>query len=298
MLKSKNNRFMTQFATVLLLLIGWLGTSSSVLASQNPIPIFVSILPQQYFVERIGGNQVEVNVLVGPGQSPATYEPTPRQMAALWTAALYFRIGVPFEHRLMEKIERTFPDLNVVDTRKGIRMIGMSGGHHDSHHSNGADPHIWLDPMRVKIQARTICEALCRLAPARTDFFQQNLAAFISDLDAIHEKITNTLASYRGRSILVFHPSYGYFCEAYGLTQVAVEVDGKSPSAKQVARWIALAKNKKIKVIFVQPQFSASSVQAVAQAVGASMVPMDPLAKDYLANLDTMATRVLQALVK
>ena len=274
----------------------WLAGTQANAAEQNRI--FVSILPQVFFVERIGGGHVDVDVLVGPGMSPATYDPTPQQMARLAKADLFFRIGVPFEERLIEKLGRSFHDLKMIDTRKGIRLRKMQSHHHGpGGHTQweGDDPHFWLDPMLAKNQARTICDALIALDFVHEDVFRGNLATLEADLDRIHNQIINMLEPHRGRSFLAFHPAYGYFAEAYGLHQVALETEGKSPSPKQITDWIRRARKEGVNVVFVQPQFADSSARTLAQAIGGEVVSLDPLARDYLKNLTSMAQAVLRA---
>jgi len=256
--------------------------------------VFVSILPQAYFVERVGGTHVEVEVLVGPGQSPATFEPTPQQMTKLSQTSVYFSIGVPFEKRLVEKIQATLTNLRIIDTRQGIKLRTMQ----DEHHGGSSDPHIWLNPNLVKIQATTICDELCRLDPQNAAEYRKNLKAFKTDLHEVDTRIAQMLAPLRGRKFYVFHPSFGYFADAYGLTQVAVEMEGKEPGAKELASLINQAIEDSVKVIFVQPQFSARSTEAVAEAIGGVVVLIDPLAKDYLQNLEDIAEKIVRVLGK
>jgi zinc transport system substrate-binding protein len=104
----------------------------------DKISVFVSIVPQKYFVQQIGKDMVDAKVMVKPGASPATYEPKPRQMAELSKAKLYFSIGVPFEKAWLKKIAATNPDMRVVHTDHGIEKIAMAAHHHhhdeDDHH--------------------------------------------------------------------------------------------------------------------------------------------------------------------
>ncbi|MBN1637160.1 MAG: zinc ABC transporter substrate-binding protein [Deltaproteobacteria bacterium] len=261
--------------------------------SQTTIKAFVSILPQAYFVERIGGTHVDVEVLVGPGQSPATYEPTPKQMAGLSRAQIYFRIGTPFENGFIDKTQKTYQNLTIVDTRKGVPLRYFRN-------SNGAeipDPHIWLDPKRVKIQAHTIYETLSKFDSYHKSVFEINLQAFLVDLDRIDSEITHTLSAVKGGKLYVFHPAFGYFAESYGLTQVAVEIEGKQPSAKQLKGLIEAAKNDKVKVIFIEPQFAGKNAETIARAIGGAVVPINPLPEDYLENFRTMASLIREALI-
>jgi len=255
---------------------------------------FVSILPQAYFVERVGGRHVDVGVLLGPGQSPGTYEPTTRQMSALGRSQVYFRIGTPFEKALIKRITGTFNNLRVVDTRKNVKLRYFNRP--DGYRS--PDPHIWLDPKRVKIQAATVCEAMSRIDPAHSAEFEKNLQAFQADLDEIDMKIAETLAPLKGGKFYVFHPAFGYFGDSYGLKQVAVEIEGKEPSPRQLSELIKKAKKDAVKVIFVQPQFAKKNAETVARAIGGAVVPINPLAKDYLRNLKEMAVTIKRALLE
>jgi zinc transport system substrate-binding protein len=271
--------------------------SSSASAAKAPagkIRTFVSILPQAYFVERIGGLYCDVDVLVGPGQSPATYEPTPRQMAKLGRSQVYFRIGVPFERGLIPKISSVFKDLKIVDMRNGVKLryFRRSKG------SQVADPHIWLDPKLVKIQAATIRKALSDIDPAHAAVFEKNLQAFQVDLDRIDARIAAILAPLKGSKVYVFHPAFGYFCGSYGLTQVAVEIEGKEPGPRQLTELIEKARADGVKVIFVQPQFAEKGAEAIAREIGAGVVPINPLPRDYLKGLEDMAAVIKEALLQ
>jgi zinc transport system substrate-binding protein len=289
------------------------GTPAASAPTAGALRVLVSILPQAYFVERIGADRVQVDVLVGPGQSPATYAPTPRQVGDLERADVYFAIGVPFERRLLAKLTGGLRDLNVVETQAGIPLRAMKTAHthqHDHDHAVGEDahaaeaeepagtkdPHIWLDPRLVKLMATTICEELCRLDPSSADTFRANLAAFHGELDAVDARIRALLAPLKGREFLVFHPAYGYFGDSYGLEQVAVEIEGKEASPRQLTMLIEKAKAAGARVIFVQPQFSMSSAEALAREIGGAVIPLDPLARDYLGNLEVMAEKLARGL--
>jgi zinc transport system substrate-binding protein len=267
--------------------------SSPAAADTHRIKAFVSILPQAYFLERVGGPHVKVEVLVGPGQSPATYEPTPKQMALLGEAAVYFRIGTPFEKGFIDKLADTHKRLEIVDTRKGVslRYFKRSKG------GSVPDPHIWLDPARVKIQAATICEALTRLAPDHRTSFESNLREFQRDLDRVDKNIAETLAPLKGSKFYVFHPAFGYFGDRYGLDQVAVEIEGKEPSPKQLSHLINKARSEGVKVIFVQPQYAKKDAETIAREIEGAVVPMNPLPRDYLGNLEQMAGLLRGALM-
>ncbi len=270
--------------------------------SDETIKVFVSILPQAYFVERVGGDRVDVSVMVGPGQSPATYEPRPRQMAGLPQAKLYFRIGVPFEDVWMDRISKANPEMSVCDTRQGIELLRMKAQHEDAreaghdHVAGMKDPHIWLSLRLVKIQAKNICDGLVAADPLHRGLYQENLNIFQGDLDTLDAKITNRLKDLKARKFMVFHPAWGYFAQDYGLEQVPIEIEGKQPSARALNRLVEQAKEEGIKVIFVQKQFGKQSAESVARAIGGKVVEMDPLALDYLDNMRRIAETFVQVL--
>ena len=269
---------------------------ASVAGSAAPPEVFVSIPPQAYLVERIGGEHVTVSVLLPGGQEPHTFEPTAKQVMALGGARLYFQLGtLPFERRLAKKLAGGNTGLVVVDTSKGVRLRQLEA--HDphgaeEHHRGLSDPHIWLGPRSIAVQAKNVAEALSHTDPRHERDFKENLEALLEDLADVDAGIRKTLAPYKGRTVYVFHPSFGYFTDAYGLTQRAVEIHGKTPTPRQIQSLISEAKGDGVRVIFVQPQFDKSSAEAVARAIGGVVAPVDALARDLLGNLRDMAGKI------
>lgn len=255
--------------------------------SAESLTVFVSIQPQAFVVEGVGKEKVAVEVLVPPGKSPAIYAPKPSQMIKLARAELFFSIGVPFERSLMPKIRGAAQGLTIVDTTQGIALRRFASG--------GVDPHIWMDPMLVKKQAATVCDALCLVAPESSDYFRTNLDRLLADLDRLDKTIARALEPVAGETIFVFHPVFGYFADRYGLTQMAVEVEGKAPKGRVLADFIKLARASRIRVIFVQPQFDTRTAGKIAKAINGAVLPLDPLAKDYMENLMAMAQTIRKA---
>jgi zinc transport system substrate-binding protein len=271
-------------------------------AHDGPVRVFVSIQPQKTFVQAIGGEHVSVDVLVRPGQSPATYEPTAKQLVALGEADVYFTIGVPFEKTLMAKIQRMFPYLNVVNTIEGIALRAMDDGHHHHDHEagghdhGGSDPHTWLDPKLVAVQARHIADALKQIDPSHAEAYEQNFRQVTARLNQLDSELAEILKPCKGRRLYVFHPAFGYLADAYGLHQVAIEVEGKSPTGRALTATIEQAKQDGANVIFVQPEFSQQAAKKIAQAIDGQVLPLDPLAADYFRNMRQMARTIAQAL--
>lgn len=264
---------------------------SSTCAAQT---VFVSIPPQVWLVERLVENPVQVEALLPPGASPATYEPTPKQMAALERSQLYLQIGAPFEGPVLAKIAELMPELRVVDCRAGVGLEAIDGESHG--HGELLDPHIWLDPQRMKTIARTSAKALQALLPDQAPEIEERLAALLTSIDTTDRRVAEALAPYAGRTLLVFHPAYGYFARRYDLIQKAVETEGKAPSARRLAMVIDELSEQSVRALFVQPQFSRSSAARIAAALDCELVELDPLAGDYLVNLEAMATRISEAL--
>ena len=286
--------------------LGVLWLVPQIVSAKSPVNIQVSILPQKYFVERIGKDRVNVDVLVKPGKSPEIYSPSPDQIKKLMAADIYFRIGVDFENGILDKIE-TVAGLKIVDTRDGIVLRDMKDHHHDpdADHSDrdtenpshmGKDPHIWMSPENVKIQAHTIFKTLSGLDPEGREEYRKNYDLFIKDLDDLDLHLKTILKGLRGENIFVFHPAFGYFTDRYGLNQIAVETMGKAPKGKELSNIIKLAKKEKTRVIFVQPQFDQAAAQKIASAINGAVVSIDNLAYDYPANMETIANTIVRAL--
>ena len=267
--------------------------------------VTVSILPQKYFVEQIAKDFLHVNVMVAPGTSQHTYEPKPAQMKELANSDAYFSIGDGFEKAWLPKFHNANPKMLMVDSVKGIEKIAMAEHHHegetnDAHHDHedeSLDPHVWLDPMLVKIQAKNIYDALVTLYPLHVKEFSQNYEAFIASLDTLDSAIQTTLSEVKNRKFIVFHPSFGYFAKRYNLEQIAIEVSGKEPKPSELATIIKEAKEENAKVVFVAPQFSQKSAVSIAKQINGKVVPIDPLAYAWSENLFSIA-KIFQSELK
>ena len=281
---------------IFLLLLTICGPFASGWAAER-IPVFVSIAPQGYFVQQIGKDLVDVHVLVEPGADPHTYEPKPQQMVALSKAELYFTIGIEFETAKLPKITAVNPRMQVVHTDHGIMKLpmanhddhGTKGEHGEDHHQGGLDPHIWLSPPLVILQARSILTALQAVDPAHRLTYEANYRAFILDLVDLDAQLRAIFDGLRGSPFMVFHPSWGTFAHTYGLNQVPIEIEGKSPKPAQLKELIERARSNRIKIIFVQPQFSAKSAEQLSKAIGGRVAVVDPLAQDWANNMRQVA---------
>ncbi len=267
-------------------------------SAAEKLPVFVSILPQKYFVEKIGGDHVDVSVMVAPGASPATYEPKPGQMADLSKAAIYFAVGVPFENAWLDKIRAANTKMIMVHTESGVEKMPMATHHHEEaaaghkEHDGIRDPHIWLSPSRVMVQSRNILAALVRADPEQREIYQAAYRKWIGELVDLDMELCNIFASSGEKNgFMVFHPSWGYFAADYGLKQIPVEIEGKEPKPSELQELITDARKEGVGAVFVQPQFSQKSARLIAETVGAQLVTVDPLAPEWLDNLRQTAEK-------
>lgn len=260
--------------------------------------ITVAILPQKYFVEQVGGDHVQVDVLVQPGSEAETYEPKPEQLRALSRAVAYVRMGLPFEDTWMPRIRAANPNMRVVDLTTGIERIALPGqpGTAGAEAEGSPDPHIWLSPPLVKIQAQTIHDALVELDAENAADYGANLAAFEAAIDALDADIRNTLQGLSGRTFMTFHPAWGYFAETYDLQMISVEVGGQEPSAAELTALIAEARELGIRVIFAEPQFSTRAAETIAEEIDGEVILVDDLAEDWADNLREVANEFASAL--
>lgn len=252
------------------------------------VNVAVSIPPQEYILEQIAPNLVDTEVVVKPGNSPHTYEPKPSQMIALSKAKIYFAIGVEFENSWLPKFKAQNNNLLIVHTDKNIKKYPITSGQE----AGELDPHIWLSPKNLKVIAKNMANALIKVDTNHTKEYKDNLNQFITKLDKLDKKIKDKLSKLKNRNFLIFHPSWGYFARDYNLKQIAVEIKGKEPSARELISVIKLAKKTAVKVIFTQPEFSQKSAKLIANELGIKVVKVSPLKKDVIQNI-TNFTNIL-----
>lgn len=283
------------------------GSASGSAAAETTIKIFVSLTPYKYFAERIGGSRVLVETLVEPGRDPHTFDPSPRQIARLGEALLFFASGMPFEEALMAKLGQASRSLGIVNLLDGLSL--HEGSSHDDeaehddeedeydddgHDHEGADLHVWLGISQVRQQAVLIRDALIAADAAYEAAYRQDWQAFDAELVAMDRRFAEKLAPLNGRDILVFHPAFSYFVEAYGLEQKAIELDGKEPSPRYLEQIVAESREHGTRVVFTQPEFPLRSAQLIANAIGGRVVTLNPLDPDWPAMMETLAAAIAE----
>lgn len=289
--------------------------------AEDKVNLTVSISPQKYFVEKIGGELVTVNVMVEPGMAAETYEPLPQQLANLSKSSAYISIGVPFEEAWLEKIKSANPQIPIINSGEGIDKIAMIGHHHHDHgeedsdhnhekegekHHNekegekaeteSLDPHIWLSPKLAKIQAENIYRELVKLDPKNEAIYQQNLAQFITEIEKLDQQITEKFANINKRKFMIYHPAWAYFAQDYNLEQISIEFEGQEATSSTLADLTKQAKADNITVIFAQPQFSTKTVDTLAREIGAEVIFLDDLAENWSENLLQVADKLAESM--
>jgi zinc transport system substrate-binding protein len=289
---------------ILFLFIGAL----TILNASKP-ELTVSILPQKYFVQKIVKDKFDVNVMVQPGASPHIYEPKSSQMKSLMNSEIYFYIGVSFEKVWLDKFKLSAKNTTFVDTSSGIEKITMAKHeHHEEetnkkeshfeHEEEGTDPHIWLDPILVKVQAKNIYDAIVKIDSKNSEFYKANYEEFLKELDMLDAQLKTILAPYENRAFMVFHPSWGYFAKRYNLEQIAVEVEGKEPKPNELVELIKDAKEHDIKIVFVSPQFSQKSAKTISKNIGAKVISLDSLDENWNSSLVLTAKEIANSYSK
>lgn len=287
---------MSRLPWILLALLLALPSGCSRPEREQGMRVAVSIQPLAWFARRIAGERVEVQVMVPPGGNPHTYEPLPRQMASLDGASLFVKAGsgVEFELDWVPRFLSVNPALRVCDASDGVELLPMGGN--GSAHAHRMDPHFWLDPSNGILIAENIARCMAEADPEGAGLYRSNAEALKRELLELDRSIRSELEPFRGSVFLVFHPAWGYYAHAYGLSQLAAESGGKELTPKQMRRVVDRARSEGIRVVFVSPEFSSAQASAIAREIGGVTRTVDPLALDYPENLRRATAAFREAL--
>jgi len=290
LLQKQNNKMKNIF-----LLISIVFTTTLV-ANINAV---VSVLPQQTFLKAIGGDKVNISVMVQPGSSPHTYEPKPSQMRDISKADLYFSIDVEFENTWLTRFINQNKNMKIINLSNGIEKHYMKNHHHESEHKNehnkhkGNDPHIWTTPNNVKIIAKTIYDTLIKIDNKNKNYYKNNYDKFLTHINNTDKQIKNILKDTpNGTKFMVFHPAWGYFARDYNLIQLPIELEGKSPKPKQIMKLIKTARKEKITAILTAPEFSTKIAKQIANELNIKVIKITPLDPNWSKNLINLANTI------
>lgn len=284
--------------------VNYSGFNNNSSANDGKIIIVASVLPQKEFIDRVGGDKVQTIIMVPPGADPHTYEPRASQLQQVSRAQMFVQVGsgIEFEMVYMGKIKSLNPSMTIINDSKGINFIPstekeeehsheVEGNESDSHEApdSESDPHVWVSPKNAQIMVENIYNGLVIVDPENKEYYFINKENYLKELRQLDKNITNEVLDKKGEKILVYHPSWGYFCRDYGFTQIAIENEGKDPTPQGMANLIYQAKKENIKVIFVSPQYSTRSAEVIAEEIGAKIVFIDELSPNYVSNMKKVA---------
>ena len=250
--------------------------------------ISVTIEPQRYFVEQIAGDKFKVHCMVPAGQSPETFDPSPRQMTEIGRSTAYFRIGyIGFEQAWMKNLEEQNPHMQVFDLSKGMTFI--ENEEPDSHHHGSVDPHIWTSIRGAQVIARNVRDALSALNPEHKADYALRYDSLMQEIEDTKMQMSRLLEPYKGTSFIIYHPALTYFAQEFGLNQLCIELDGKEPSPAQLTELIETARASQAKVVFVQQEFDQKNAELIAEETGCRLVRINPLAYDWKEEMINLA---------
>ncbi|RMF73730.1 MAG: ABC transporter substrate-binding protein [Planctomycetota bacterium] len=262
------------------------GCEAEAVSPPDPrIVAFATIPPIAEFARSIAGEFAEVETLIPEGQSPHTFAPTPREITRFSQADAYFALAVGHEPALRAKAAAINPHMRVFDVLIGVSLLDGEPHSHGHTHAPDVlevgDPHAWLDPQRAKQIAANIASGLSEIDPAHAADYRRKLARLHERLDALDADLRERLRPFAGRTILVFHPAYSYFADAYDLRQLPVEVEGKPPTARQLGALASRVRSEGIRVLFYRPQMDERIASTLATQLGVRPVAWNPLAVNY-----------------
>jgi zinc transport system substrate-binding protein len=259
-------------------------------AEEGRLVVAVTIPPQEEMVTAIAGDRALVLVMVPPGSDPHTYEPTPQQISGASRASLYLTIGkglLPVEDTLQSRLQALNPDLVVVDTSSGIEYL---------EDGDTPDPHVWLSLRNAVTMVENTRDAFVRADPSRESLYRSGSEEYITRIENLDRKITGYFSEKLNRTIVVSHPAWAYFARDYNLSVISIEEEGKEPTPRELATLVDRARENGVTVIFADTLENPRNAEVIAREIGASVETVNPLAADYLANMDRVAQAFARSL--
>ena len=245
-------------------------------AAQQRVKVVASIPPLADFARQVGGDKVDVALLLPPGASPHTFEPSPRVMQEIASARIFIKIGAGLEFWADKLIAAANRNILLVDCSEGVDLIRDAAHDHGGLH--GADPHYWLDPVICLKVVTRIENALIAADPGNAALYRKNAAAYRERLVALDREIAASIKTFRTMEYITFHSAWNYFSRRYGLKVAGVieESPGKEPSPRHIGAILRALKKMKTKVVFAEPQFSPKIAEAIAREGGGRVLFLDP----------------------
>jgi len=281
----------------ILLLLITIALSGCVSQTENAAQVraATTIIPLGEFVSAVGGERVDVSVLVPPGAEPHTFEPSPSQIRQVADADIYFKNGVGLESWL-DNIIGVNPQMLVVDTSRNVSLITDTVEAASADVSTAMDAHIWLSPRRAMIQVQNICDGLIAVDPDGRDYYINNRDSYIAELRELDAYLNSTFEGTEKKKFIVLHPAWIYFARDYGLEQIAIEAEEKEPGPRYLAEVVDTARANNITTVFVEPQYNPKMAEVIAEEIDGTVVSIDDLAPNYIDNLRTVGEKIAKSL--
>ncbi len=261
--------------------------------SNGKIGVVVSLGPEVEWVNAVGGDKVNVSLMVPSGSDPHTYEPLPNQLTQVSNAKMYAEVGssIEFENNYMGKIKEANPNMLVVNASQGIQLIPNSA----ENEAETVDPHVWVDPKNAKIMVNNIYNGLVQVDPADKDYFQKNRDQYLQQLDQLDKNTTQLLKGKHNTTILIFHPAFGYYAKDYNLTIVGAMINDEEPSPQRVAMMVDIAKKNNITIVYSETQYDPKFMQSVASQINGQVLTISDLDEHYIQNMNNVAVAFSKA---
>jgi zinc transport system substrate-binding protein len=252
----------------------------------DKIGVVVSIGPEAEFVKAVGGDKVDVTVMVPSTADVHTYEPLPSELSAVANARMYVELGssVEFETNYMDKLKASNPSMLIVNASKGIDFIANTA----EGDNQTVDSHVWMSPRNAKIMVENIYEGLVQIDPDNQDYYQKNKEQYQQKLDELDENTTELLKDKK-KPILIYHPAFGYYARDYNLSMVGAMVNDEEPSPQRIAMMVDLAREYNITVVYLEPQYDPKFMNTIASQINGQILTVSDMDEHYLDNMEKVA---------
>ncbi|MGO1368675.1 metal ABC transporter solute-binding protein, Zn/Mn family [Senegalia sp. (in: firmicutes)] len=297
---------MKKIFMMLIVLLALTGCSDDELADDDgKITVAAGVPPIKGFIDAITQGDMEVVTMIPPGNSPTNYQPSPKELQKFSDAKVYFAMGVPAENsNIIPKAKDLNENIEIVNLAKGVSEVyPMRNFSEDEDHSHeededheGEDPHIWLSPKRVIEMIDIIRDKLIEISPENEETYKENAENYKDELSTIDDSIKETLKGVKNQSFIIYHPSFGYFADDYGLNMIAIEESGKEASAKRITEVIDFAKDNNIKFVFYQGEFSSTQAETIAKEIDGEAIKVNPLSEEYIENMKNISEKFKEVL--
>ncbi|MCX7822463.1 MAG: zinc ABC transporter substrate-binding protein [Syntrophobacterales bacterium] len=278
-----------------------LSVASSTGEPEGPsVVVGVTIPPQKFFVEQIGGKRVQVVTMIPQGVDPHTYEPKPKDIEALKEAKAYLSLGeIEVEKIWLSRLKKLFPNMKIVNTSSDVAFLQSDHYHagevKEEHRGAGKDPHVWLSPPLVMLQSRVIYKTLIEIDPEGRSLYDEGFRNWMSRLTNLDMELMSIFSPFKGKAFIIYHPAWAYFSEAYGIKQFAVEKEGKPPGPKDLKQLKNIVSQNNIRILFVTSETPQVSAKNIAEQLGLTLDLLNPLAYDWETNILTVTKKLVSS---